>query len=97
MRSVDLTGRTRLLLTADVHGAVFLGCPMAAEAARRVQRDGALVFPVVPDLPFAPYRGALYTPDELFAGLARGSRRRPAPARTPGSGAPAPSTTYSPR
>jgi predicted Rossmann-fold nucleotide-binding protein len=77
VQSVDLTDRTRLLLTADVHGAVFLGCPMAGEAARRVQRDGALVFPVVPDLPFDPYRGALYTPDELFADLAQGYEQTP--------------------
>ncbi|MFW6694294.1 LOG family protein [Streptomyces sp. MAR4 CNX-425] len=77
VQSVDLTDRTHLLLTADVHGAVFLGCPMAEDAARRVQRDGALVFPVVPDLPFDPYRGALYTPDELFAGLARGYGETP--------------------
>ncbi|MBY8853322.1 hypothetical protein K7G98_35860, partial [Saccharothrix sp. MB29] len=30
---------------------------------------GALVFPVIPDLPYDVYRSRLYTPDELFAGF----------------------------
>jgi predicted Rossmann-fold nucleotide-binding protein len=31
-----------------------------------------LVFPSIPELPFDPYRGELYTPDELYAALAEG-------------------------
>lgn len=72
VQAVDLTGRTAALLTADTTGAVFLGCPMEEDAAARVRASGALVFPPVPGLPFDPYRGLLYTPDELFAGLADG-------------------------
>ncbi|MFE0177369.1 LOG family protein [Streptomyces sp. NPDC059002] len=72
VQAVDLTGRTSALLTADVTGAVFLGCPMGQEAADRVRSAGALVFPPVPGLPFNPYRGLLYSPDDLFAGLADG-------------------------
>ncbi|WP_018541476.1 LOG family protein [Streptomyces sp. MspMP-M5] len=34
-----------------------------------MRAGGALVFPPVPGLPFDPYRGTLYTPDELFSGL----------------------------
>ncbi|GGT49898.1 LOG family protein [Streptomyces purpureus] len=69
LQSLDLTGRTFALLTHDTTGAVFLGCHMEAEAAAKVRADGALVFPPVPDVPFNPYRGLLYSPDELFAGL----------------------------
>ncbi|GHC85287.1 LOG family protein [Streptomyces flavofungini] len=72
VQAVDLTGRTAALLTADTTGAVFLGCPMAEDAAAHVRASGALVFPPVPGLPFDPYRGLLHTPDELFAGLADG-------------------------
>ncbi|MFC7218265.1 LOG family protein [Streptomyces polyrhachis] len=72
VQSVDLSGRVETLMGVDVHGAVFLGCAMPWEAEYRVQSAGALVFPVVPDLPFDPYRGSLYTPEELFAGLAGG-------------------------
>ncbi|MEU9452418.1 Rossmann fold nucleotide-binding protein [Streptomyces sp. NPDC048277] len=69
VQAVDLTDRTDVLLTTDTTGAVFLGCPMSAEAAARVGASGALVFPPVPDLPFDPYRAFAYTPDELFDSL----------------------------
>lgn len=72
VQSVDLTDRTFALLSTDTTGAVFLGCPMEPDAAAKVRADGALVFPPVPDLPFDPYRGLLYSPDELFEGLAAG-------------------------
>ncbi|MGW8762113.1 LOG family protein [Streptomyces sp. NPDC055815] len=70
IQSLDLTGRTFALLTAVTADAVFLGCPMEPEAAAKVRADGALVFPPVPELPFDPYRARLYTPEELFAGIA---------------------------
>ncbi|WP_374118541.1 LOG family protein [Streptomyces sp. 8L] len=72
VQSVDLTGRTGRLLELDAAGAVFLGCPMEPEALAKVRADGAMVFPPVPNLPFDPYRGLLYTPDQLFEGLADG-------------------------
>jgi predicted Rossmann-fold nucleotide-binding protein len=72
VQAVDLTDRTRELLTTDTSGAVFLGCPMRDNAAAKVRADGAMVFPPIPDLPFDPYRGLLYSPDELFASLADG-------------------------
>ncbi|MFE0702822.1 LOG family protein [Streptomyces sp. NPDC058872] len=70
IQSIDLTDRTFALLTAITTGAVFLGCPMQPEAAAKVRADGALVFPPVPELPFDPYRARLYTPEELFEGIA---------------------------
>ncbi|MFF9627086.1 LOG family protein [Streptomyces griseosporeus] len=69
VQAVDLTDRTDVLLSVDTEGAVFLGCPMSPEASARVRTAGALVFPPVPGLPFDPYRGFVYTPAELFAGL----------------------------
>ncbi|MEV5438224.1 LOG family protein [Streptomyces sp. NPDC052682] len=72
VQAVDLTDRTRELLTTDTAGAVFLGCAMREDAAAKIRADGALVFPPIPDLPFDPYRGLVYSPDELFAALADG-------------------------
>ncbi|MEE1834115.1 LOG family protein [Streptomyces sp. SP17KL33] len=72
IQAVDLTDRTRELLATDTAEAVFLGCPMRPEAAAKIRTDGALVFPPVPGLPFDPYRGLLYSPDELFASLSDG-------------------------
>ncbi|MHB9858746.1 LOG family protein [Streptomyces sp. YIM S03343] len=71
VQAVDLTGRTTDLLTLDTEGAVFLGCPMDPDAAARVRSAGALVFPPVPGLPFDPYRGFVYTPEELFESLGK--------------------------
>ncbi|MDI9888308.1 LOG family protein [Streptomyces sp. HNM0645] len=72
VQSVDLSGRTFALLSCDTTAAAFLGCAMEPDATAKVRADGALVFPPLPDLPFDPYRGLLYTPDELFDGLADG-------------------------
>ncbi|MFF9395154.1 LOG family protein [Streptomyces griseoluteus] len=72
VQAVDLTGRTEDLLRLDTTGAVFLGCPMHLGAAAHLTARGALVFPSVPGLPFDPYRGFVYTPEELFASLADG-------------------------
>ncbi|WP_251095138.1 LOG family protein [Streptomyces sp. Caat 7-52] len=77
VQAVDLTGRTAALLRLDTTGAVFLGCPMDAEAAAHVRSAGALVFPPVPGLPFDPYRGFVYTPDELFESLDEGYEATP--------------------
>ncbi|MEU0649843.1 LOG family protein [Streptomyces umbrinus] len=77
VQCVDLTDRTRELLASDATGAVFLGCPMRESAAAKVRADGALVFPPLPGLPFDPYRGDLYRPDELFASLDKGYEETP--------------------
>ncbi|MFI5805477.1 LOG family protein [Streptomyces sp. NPDC051561] len=69
VQSLDLTTRTHALLTTDTRETVFLGCPMTEEATTKVRTDGALVFPPVPNLPFDPYRGLLYSPDHLFEHL----------------------------
>lgn len=69
IQSVDLRERTPQLTALDVNGAMFLGCRFADGAEVDVRRRGGLVFPEVPDVPFDPYRGSLYSPDELYAGL----------------------------
>ncbi|MEU7062991.1 LOG family protein [Streptomyces sp. NPDC046161] len=77
IQSLNLLERTFALLSADTSATVFLGCAMEPDAAAKVRADGALVFPPVPDLPFNPYRGLLYTADELFAGLPQGYEATP--------------------
>ncbi|MFB7981725.1 LOG family protein [Streptomyces vinaceus] len=77
VQSVNLLERTFALLSADTSAAVFLGCAMEPDASAKVRADGALVFPPVPDLPFDPYRGLLYSADELFTGLPAGYETTP--------------------
>ncbi|MEA5053843.1 MAG: LOG family protein [Propionicimonas sp.] len=75
IQAVDLRGETTALLAAEVRNAVFLGCILEPEIQYRLQAAGALFFPRLPDLPFDPYRAALYRPDELYHGLAAGYDR----------------------
>lgn len=72
VQSLDLTDRVSTLVRTDVHDSLFLGCVVPAAVAERLVRDGALVFPRLPAVPFDAYRSALYTPDELYTGLAGG-------------------------
>lgn len=46
-------------------------------AATKSRASGALVFPPVPGLSFDPYRGFVYSPDELFASLDEGYEATP--------------------
>jgi predicted Rossmann-fold nucleotide-binding protein len=73
LESLDLSERTSELARLEVGGGVFLGCGFAAGEGPGteddVRRRGGLVFPRVPDVPFDPYRSALYSPDDLYAGL----------------------------
>ena len=74
LQSLDLTGRSDVLLATDLDRAVFLGCTFAPGVEAAIEAKGALVFPTLPDLPFQPYRTGLYRPQELYAGLERGYR-----------------------
>jgi predicted Rossmann-fold nucleotide-binding protein len=69
LRSVDLSQRRDVLASLRVAGALFLGCTFAPGTEAALREGGALVFPVVPDVPVDSYRGSLYTPQELYAGL----------------------------
>jgi predicted Rossmann-fold nucleotide-binding protein len=78
VRGLDLTDRTAMLARHDPAGALFLGCELEPAARGELEAGGALVFPEVPDVPVEQYRGELYTPEELYAGLAeRGYRATP--------------------
>jgi predicted Rossmann-fold nucleotide-binding protein len=70
IQSVDLRGRTDVLLRMDAAGALLLGCRISEAAVGHLRSDGALLFPAIPDVPFDPYRARLYTPAELYDGLA---------------------------
>ncbi|RNL65111.1 Rossmann fold nucleotide-binding protein [Nocardioides marmoriginsengisoli] len=76
LQSVDLRERAHELSRIGVGGGVFLGCRLAegdvAGGEEDVRRRGGLLFPTVPDVPFDPYRGALYSPDDLYDGLPDG-------------------------
>ncbi len=69
LQALDLTGRSDDLARLDVSGALFLGCSFADGVDRDLGGRGALIFPVVPDVPVNAYRASLYSPQELYDGL----------------------------
>ena len=68
-QSLDLRGRTDALQRLHVEGAIFLGCTFDDGVEDLLRRRGALIFPRLEAVPFNPYRAALYSPGELYAGL----------------------------
>lgn len=75
LRLQDLDLRSReapLLARTEADGTVVLGGTLTPALSDHLRRIGALLFPIDPQLPIDPYRGALYTPAELYAGLAEG-------------------------
>jgi len=72
VQGLDLERHDAALRGVPVTGAVFLGCRMSPALHAHAHAGGALVFPRLDDLPYRPYRPALYTPDELLAGYQRG-------------------------
>ncbi|MFZ5846057.1 LOG family protein [Nocardioides pakistanensis] len=69
LRGIDLRERGPALRRLDPCGALFLGCRLLPADEESLRARGALVFPVVPDVPFDAYRAGLYAPGELYAGL----------------------------
>lgn len=60
------------MLAREVRGMLVLGDSFSPETEARLRREGALLLPSNPTLPFDPFRVALYTADELYEGLERG-------------------------
>ncbi|WP_281966203.1 LOG family protein [Serinicoccus marinus] len=70
VQGLDLTADRELLLErADLGGLVVLGGHLDDEVEAHLRAGGALVFPAAPQAPIDPYRGHLYTAEELYAGL----------------------------
>lgn len=71
LQDLDLTGHEAELLTrTDLTGLVVLGGRLSPALEAHLTAHHALVFPTDPHAPVDPYRATLYSPDELYAGLA---------------------------
>lgn len=69
-QSLDLRGRAAQLEAMQAQGGIFLGCTFDAGVEDSLRSRGALIFPKLEAVPFNPYRGRLYTPQELYEGIA---------------------------
>jgi predicted Rossmann-fold nucleotide-binding protein len=70
VRGLDLRDHGDKLGPLDPAGSLFLGCRFADGVEQDLRERGALIFPDVPDAPVDTYRSSLYSPDELYDGLA---------------------------
>jgi len=66
VQGLDLSTRSNTLSDAVVRGTVFLGCRFAPGLSSSLVERGAMLFPELPHVPYSPYRGHLYSPDELM-------------------------------
>ena len=69
LQSLDLTERSSELKALDASGSMFLGCVLQPGMEQSLRARGALVFPLLPDVPFNAYRPDLYTGPELYEGV----------------------------
>ncbi|BCW65943.1 hypothetical protein NicSoilB4_07060 [Arthrobacter sp. NicSoilB4] len=69
-QSLDLRGRRAQLEAMRAQGGIFLGCTFDPGVEDSLRSRGALIFPKLEAVPFNPYRGRLYTPQELYEGIA---------------------------
>ena len=65
IQSLDLTHHKERLRPISLADTVFLGCKMTPKMLGRAVNAGAMIFPVLENFPFNPYRNKLYSPDEL--------------------------------
>jgi predicted Rossmann-fold nucleotide-binding protein len=72
VQDVDLRGRGDVLRGLDARGSVFLGGRLDRPTEEDLRTRGALLFPALPDVPLDVYRSRLYTPAELYDGIAHG-------------------------
>lgn len=71
LQGLDLSSfEAQLLARDDLSGVVVLGGVLTPELELHLRRQGAIIFPAAPQAPVRPYRGTLYTADELYDGLA---------------------------
>ncbi|MEM9188162.1 MAG: hypothetical protein AAGF12_03245 [Myxococcota bacterium] len=74
VQGLDLRSREAVIVDLVCRGTVFLGCQLTDASLRAVFEKGAMIFPRIEHVPYHPYRGALYSVEELMAGYERGNR-----------------------
>lgn len=73
LQGLDLTPvEDRLRGIEDLTGLVVLGGTLSPVLDEHLRTHGAIIFPTDPQAPVRPYRGTLYTAEELYDGLPGG-------------------------
>ncbi len=70
-QSLDLTGTEELLDGVTLRDNLLLGCTLPPSVSALFESPH--IFPVLPNCPFNPFRGTLYSPEELLGGYEVGN------------------------
>ena len=70
LQGLDLEGLADCLVGADVRGMVVLGGSVPADLAQDLLARGAVIVPTDSRCPIEPFRARLYTPFDLYGGMA---------------------------
>lgn len=68
IRDIDFKGSGIEWMSVTLEGSIFMGCSMDSSDKLVIQEKGGFIFPVVPGLPYNPYRHKLYDCTELMEG-----------------------------
>lgn len=71
-QGLDLRPYENQLCTRPIKNSFFLGCQLTDKTIAYLSSNGNILFPHVPNLPFHPFRGILYTAEELLSGYKQG-------------------------
>ncbi|MCP4157428.1 MAG: hypothetical protein GY757_57490 [bacterium] len=66
VQGLNLEKYSKQLLDCDFAGSVFLGCALEKDVVLKMISSGGLHFPRIENLPFKPFRPALYSRDTLY-------------------------------
>ena len=72
-QGLDLREYEEQLCSLPVRQCFFLGCRLTQTTLAALSANKNTIFPSLPDLPFHPFRGTLYTAQELMEGYEEGT------------------------
>lgn len=69
LRDIDLKEAGIDWMSVHLDHTIFMGCQLNSPDALIIQEKGGFIFPLVPGLPYNPYRNKLYSCHELMEGF----------------------------
>ena len=72
-QGLDLSDFEQELCALPIQRCFFLGCTITQPALAALSANENTIFPSLPELPFHPFRGTLYTAQELMEGYQEGN------------------------
>lgn len=74
-QGLDLRDYEQQLCSLPLRQCFFLGCSLTKPTLAALSANQNTIFPSLPDLPFHPFRGTLYTAQKLMEGYEKGNHK----------------------